>query len=1791
MFSKITISNKMISLICILSILLSIFANVIMLSTVAVESDVANGNVLFESDYSSAVVREDSSALRKTGGDVYPIDVSSNKVLSYTPSWYCAGQVVLGSDYAGGNDYIQGQALTAEAGKTYEVEFDYYLKGSSGVPAVRFGLAIGSVGNNHTDNPIYSYNEQKVTFASNTNIETGNWVTDYKITYTVPVDADFTNGDKLLLYFQDGSTGGTTQIYIDNVKVIETVESPEGTLFSSGYDNANWDEDAVYNSYVGGPIATADPLNSSNKVMMKANGSPSAFVLGMNYYAESVTSPNCYSLVDEEAVKVEAGKTYVVKLDYYYDFSESGSANPLLLTTGKLSEKSGSSGTISYDNTIAKTVFEPEAYTKSESWTKGAEIEITIPENYEISDYPYLVLYTVAESKRQKYYIDNVSVVLKSGETEESELPEGTLFSSGYDNANWDEDAVYNSYVGGPIATADPLNSSNKVMMKANGSPSAFVLGMNYYAESVTSPNCYSLVDEEAVKVEAGKTYVVKLDYYYDFSESGSANPLLLTTGKLSEKSGSSGTISYDNTIAKTVFEPEAYTKSESWTKGAEIEITIPENYEISDYPYLVLYTVAESKRQKYYIDNVSVALKSGETEESKQPTEDLTEDQVIFESDYSTATKVKGLTGDDLWNAINSHKKSSLAVFPYANPFDSNDISLVRHGENNFGAVYLGADYVTPSEIKNQAIKVIPGVSYRVQFDYYAHVVTEGQLPTNPLKIYLAAGNTVATSGWPGYETVHESNSRVEVVSFEANKDYGMTTWKTETVDITIPADLDTETYPYLILDVKLGTIKGRVYFDDVKVTRLAGKIEISSNNGYDNAVIQKNSQSSIFKNVSGDFYPAIDPLSSNNKVMKYSQGTNNRSMLFIGASYSNANDIPYETVTAIAGQTYTLTFDYYIEGTVSHEDGLQIGVGVGTTKYVAPNGSVSGYNQTISIDKGSGNMSGWIKGYTVTYTVPVGSTLKNGNKLFIYAQNGRGANLYIDNVKVEKSEEIITGDGDGTYRINFETNGGKPLPSIDFNLVTNNVVLGYRPNYYGAGQLLFGTDYVDNNTVMNSSLSVQKGATYEIQFDYYAKGTISSNDFKFGIAIGAASGHKTANPLYSYTEEKITYSGGQQISTEGWIKGNRYIFKVPSNLDLGAGDKLMFYFANGQTGQFNFYIDNVKVTRLDGQNKVLFESNYNETTPRTDLYWTSYRDSSGDVFPKPDPLGGVASLPVPEHDTGIFVEWCVDKELLNPVNVNSFYGTKVITLYAKWRFYDPEITINIDDCTSYWTPEGKRDDKRMAKPITITKEGNNAVLKYNMKYAKEQIIDYDKSQGSTTCFDGYVIGLFDPTVFANDPVATPEDAAYLVKQGGTYYVQFKYKALSVDPDSTVSTRLYFQLGVTSENSTTAGIKKMVTLNHSSNTADSEWKMAGGILTIDDISSSGNRLSIFCYGYGEVLIDDITIVAVNDGLAFETYGGTPTKPVYGNVGDAIEMPNNPTRDDSKFLGWYLDEEFTKPHDAATKISEGVTKLYAKFLTYQTVQSFEDYQRGKNRSIQHYYYVNRLTDDNPTVANRNWLGSKFQADKVRTGKASIVAWGETQYESIATFFDSNIPLTVGEEYTISFWVNLEEMMLPADIQLVFTYDMNNLVDPEWDVSKYGTRYDSIISTAYLENHKNEWCEIRYDFKAKAPYVGVSIPGLTKVWIDDAVITLTSADASYKRSIDGPGITYEELTNISFEDDATESNKIIIKPAIADEIDSDENSILTIVIISVSAIVIVAAAIVAFIFIRKRKIVK
>ena len=48
------------------------------------------------------------------------------------------------------------------------------------------------------------------------------------------------------------------------------------------------------------------------------------------------------------------------------------------------------------------------------------------------------------------------------------------------------------------------------------------------------------------------------------------------------------------------------------------------------------------------------------------------------------------------------------------------------------------------------------------------------------------------------------------------------------------------------------------------------------------------------------------------------------------------------------------------------------------------------------------------------------------------------------------------------------------------------------------------------------------------------------------------------------------------------------------------------------------------------------------------------------------------------------------------------------------------------------------------------------------------------------------------------------------------------------------------------------------------------------------------------------------------------------------NCGDMAIRPDNPTKDDSVFLGWYTDPELTHPFDFSGEVTDDIT-LYAKW--------------------------------------------------------------------------------------------------------------------------------------------------------------------------------------------------------------------------------------------------------------------
>jgi len=62
--------------------------------------------------------------------------------------------------------------------------------------------------------------------------------------------------------------------------------------------------------------------------------------------------------------------------------------------------------------------------------------------------------------------------------------------------------------------------------------------------------------------------------------------------------------------------------------------------------------------------------------------------------------------------------------------------------------------------------------------------------------------------------------------------------------------------------------------------------------------------------------------------------------------------------------------------------------------------------------------------------------------------------------------------------------------------------------------------------------------------------------------------------------------------------------------------------------------------------------------------------------------------------------------------------------------------------------------------------------------------------------------------------------------------------------------------------------------------------------------------------------------------VTFETNGGTEIEMISYDEGETFDLPDNPTKEDSVFDGWYVDEDFSTTY-SSKDLPDNIT-LYAK---------------------------------------------------------------------------------------------------------------------------------------------------------------------------------------------------------------------------------------------------------------------
>lgn len=86
-----------------------------------------------------------------------------------------------------------------------------------------------------------------------------------------------------------------------------------------------------------------------------------------------------------------------------------------------------------------------------------------------------------------------------------------------------------------------------------------------------------------------------------------------------------------------------------------------------------------------------------------------------------------------------------------------------------------------------------------------------------------------------------------------------------------------------------------------------------------------------------------------------------------------------------------------------------------------------------------------------------------------------------------------------------------------------------------------------------------------------------------------------------------------------------------------------------------------------------------------------------------------------------------------------------------------------------------------------------------------------------------------------------------------------------------------------------------------------------------------------------ETVVENRTIT--NYKIVFETNGGSKVEDIIYNEGDTITLPENPTKGNIDFVGWYLNKGLTKPFELPEKMPAESYKVYAKFSPKITFNS------------------------------------------------------------------------------------------------------------------------------------------------------------------------------------------------------------------------------------------------------------
>ena len=207
---------------------------------------------------------------------------------------------------------------------------------------------------------------------------------------------------------------------------------------------------------------------------------------------------------------------------------------------------------------------------------------------------------------------------------------------------------------------------------------------------------------------------------------------------------------------------------------------------------------------------------------------------------------------------------------------------------------------------------------------------------------------------------------------------------------------------------------------------------------------------------------------------------------------------------------------------------------------------------------------------------------------------------------------------------------------------------------------------------------------------------------------------------------------------------------------------------------------------------------------------------------------------------------------------------------------------------------------------------------------------------------------------------------------------------------------------------------------------------------------------------------------------------GMSITPITGVIDSPISLPK-PTREGYNFAGWYVYSELQCEYTDDTFPFIDLT-LYAKWVAKDIAQDFENYPNTEYDLDSDYVYFR------PGVEN-------YDGGNVHGGNKAIKRLGKSsERQDFLVKYEEE--LTVGKQYTVSFWMMTETSGASGKV---------SMLNATWPDIAEPVKGNEMTIAEYKNLTVGQWTQYRYTFTALTPWVSFRTDGDTVLYFDDILI--------------------------------------------------------------------------------------